>query len=374
MAQALVDNDLHHEVFEDPELQKRLLTEYYRKQDWRQLNRTLVVLNDGHFDDAARRRSAFLMLRAMLSTSNWRAVDWGAVINAITARQDPGWRISAASSRAITSFLASHPSIQWIVHAGKGDDVDCVALLIGIMQDIMASGTDVHFRVWRQAYRALGRQGRLVELESLVYWIAEWFRAGGLSEDVRQVPFKSSGKSFDLSRHFNDKFQKSLMSWCFRPRRGMRKVSAERCLRWTRMLKRLRDVYGVEVREVVIRWEFIKRLRRLFAPGMYLKRPNALMRVRNTVSLTRYWALYDKMWDMKPATTVEYDDRIKICLQGRKLSPRKKTRFLDHQKSRRSSRKLTKPPLLNGQGPNSVPKDIVVYRDLFNVSWEDYKT
>ncbi|KAJ9609039.1 hypothetical protein H2200_006810 [Cladophialophora chaetospira] len=373
MAQALVDNDLHHEVFEDPGLQKRLLTQYYRKQDWRQLNRTLAVLNDGHFDEAARRRSASLVLRAMVSTSHWRAVDWGAVMNGITALQEHGWRIAPGSSRAIAAFLACHPSIQQPTHARKEEDVDHTALLIGIMQTILASGTDVQLKYWRRAYRALGRQGRLVELESLLYWIAEWFKAEGLNENVRNVPFRSSGSSSVLSAHFDDHFQKSLMSWCFRPRKGMRKVSPERCLRWTRILKRLRDAYGVEVKEYVVRWEFIRRLRRLFAPGMQLKRPGTLMRARNVVSITRFWALYDKMWDMKPASRVKYDDRIKICLCHRKLSPLKRRHLLNLLERSRAARTPTL-PLPDEHRPNSAPGDIVVYRDLFNASWEDYRT
>jgi hypothetical protein len=363
MVEALVDNDLHHEVFEDIDVQKRLLTEYYRKQDWRQLNRTLAILNDGRFDDSSKRRAANLLLVAMVEIG-----DWSSVINCATSLQERGWQLSSAFPRALMPFFrtTAQPSPTPL----RQPSLDQTVLLIGLMQDALASRTNVKFKYWRQAIRALGRQGRLEELEALVYWIAEWFRYGGLHREVLDIP---------ISRHwvewkelFDGKFQKSLMSWCFRPRKGVRIVSAERCLRWTRILKGLRDGYGIEVKEYMIRWEFIKRLRRLFASGMHLKRPDAAMRARNRVSITHYWTLYDKMWDMKPAGKVSYDDRVKVCLHHRKLSPLKRRRLHEHWVGRRAARKLAK-LIANDHGQDSGQGDIVGYRDMFNASWEDYR-
>ncbi|EXJ64614.1 hypothetical protein A1O7_00951 [Cladophialophora yegresii CBS 114405] len=363
MVESLIDNDLHHEVFEDIDVQKRLLTEYYRKRDWRQLNRTLAILNNGRLDDPSKRRAANLLLITMVE-----AGDWSSVINCATSLQERGWQLSSAFPRALApSFRIT---AQHSPSPLQEPSVDHSSLIIGLMQKALASRTNVKFKYWRQAMRALGRQGRLEELEALVYWVAEWFRHDGLHREVLDVPISHDWVEWkDL---FDDKFQKSVMSWCFRPRKGIRIVSAERCLRWTRMLKRLRDGYGIEVREYVIRWEFIKRLRRLFAVGMQVKRHNASMRARNRVSITRYWTLYDKMWDMKPAGKVNYDDRVRICLHHRKLSSPKRRRMHEHWMSRRAAQKLIK-PIADDHGRDSVQGDIVGYRDMFNASWEDYQ-
>ncbi|KIW35235.1 uncharacterized protein PV07_01941 [Cladophialophora immunda] len=362
MVQALVNNDLHHEVFEDIELQKRLLTEYYRTKDWGQLNRTLVILNDGKFDNYSRSRSTNFLLRAMMEVGDWKSV-----VNCVATLQEHGLHVSSSFPQFVVSLFRT---TKQLTVGGDRGDVDKIGFLIGLMQNILASGTNFKIGFWRAPIKALGRQGRLKELESLVYWIAEWYRSGGLNGQVLQVPMSGSGTN--LNALFDDKFQKSLMSWCFRPRKGMGAVSPERCLRWTRMLKRLRDVYGVEVKEYVIRWEFINRLRRLFAAGMRLKAPNAWMRSRNRTSLTRYWALYDKMWDMKPAGRVKYDDRNTVSLYHRRLSPVKRRRLISHWSRRRAERALSRGAQL-GNGQNNGKDDIVVYRDLFNASWEDYR-
>ncbi|KAH0840904.1 hypothetical protein FOPE_06144 [Fonsecaea pedrosoi] len=362
MVRALVDNDLHHEVFEDTELQKRLLTEYYRKKDWGQLNRTLVILNEGHLDNYSRSRSTNFLLRAMMEVGDWKSV-----VNYVSTLQEHGLHISSSFPEFVVSLFRS---TKQLTGGGGRGDVDKVGFLIGLMQNILASGTNFKIKLWRAPIKALGRQGRLKELELLTYWISEWYRSGGLNGQVLQVPMSGSGTNLNIL--FDDKFQKSLMSWCFRPRKGMGAVSPERCLRWTRVLKRLRDVYGVEVKEYVIRWEFIHRLRRLFAVGMRLKAPNAWMRSRNRASLTRFWALYDKMWDMKPAGQVKYDDRIEASLYHRKLSPLKRRRLISHWATRRTEQALGRGQQI-GNGQNKRQEDIVVYRDLFNASWEDYR-
>lgn len=362
MVQALVNNDLHHEVFEDAELQKRLLVDYYRSQDWRQLNRTLVVLNDGRFDEDSRGRSANLLLRVMVATGDWRAA-----LNCAATLQEHNYQISSGFPRSLDPFF--HTPRQVTIHPDS-NEIDKTAFLIGMMQMVLASGTNIKTRFWRRAIKALGQQGRLLEVEAILYWIAEWLKAGGLNEEVNQKPL--SGRWNNISLFVDDKFQKALMSWCFRPRKGSRLVSAERCLRWTRILKRLRDEYGVEVHEHVIRWAFIKRLRRLFATGMQLKGSNAWVRARNRFSISRYWELYDQMWDMKPSGQVNYDDRVQICLQHRTLSPLR-SRHLQNRRQRLVDKLAVRTRTQPEDGDNTAQGSIVVYRDLFNASWEDYR-
>ena len=329
MVQALLDNDLHHEAFENTSLQKQLLSEYYRRRDWRQLNRTLTVLNDGRFDDWAKRRAANHILMAAAN-----AGEWSSVVDRATFLQGDMNKISPALPAVLTQLLrvSEHPTFS---HRHLMCDIP--VFVIGMIQKTVASGTTVELSSWRHAIRGLGRQGRLEELEPLLYWIAEWFRHD--ERDKMSRDRSSPEEGYGARQLFDDKFQKSLMSWCFRPHQGMLEVSAERCLRWTRMLKKLRDNYGVEVKEYIIRWEYIKRLRRLFASGMRLKRPNQMMRQRNRVSLLRYWALYDKMWDMRPLS-VKYD-RIEACLVRPRLTRLKRRKLRDHWSSVQVARRAT---------------------------------
>ena len=365
IVQALVDNDLHHEAFEDTTLQRRLLTEYYRKQDWRQLNRTLAILTGGLFDEESKRQSAVLMLLAAVNTA-----DWTSVVNRATSLQEHGWAIPPALPRALSPLSKTTGGPMFANH---DLDVDQTAFAIGMMQKALAGSTIIDPRFWRRALRGLGRRGRLDQLESLAYWIAEWYQHDGLNERVLVVP--TTRERAKWKKLFDAKFQKSLMSWCFRRQKGLPVRWTERairCMQWTCILKRLRDAYGIPVEEHTIRWEFIKRLRRLFAPGMRLKGTNAIMRRHNRLSLSGYWTLYDKMWDMNPRGPVKYDDRIQICLYARRLSRAKRRRLREYWWRSLAAQRLRKSTIKQRE-QNNVPGDIVVYRDLFNASWVDYR-
>lgn len=353
MVQALVHNDLHHEVFEDAELQERLLIEYYRKKDWLQLNRTLVILSDGHFDQHAQARSANLLLRSMMQVG-----DWAAAINLATSIQERGLSISKALAGRIRAIFDDTRNSTF----ARSGDMDRIAFLTGMLQNVVASGcATLKPKSWLDPLRALGRLGRLRELECLVYWIAEWYMPMG------QVQARRVHKLFD------EKFQKSLLSWCFRPHKGMRWMSPVRCLRWTRVLRRLRDVYGVAVKEHTIRWEFICRLRYLFAIKMRPTAHNASARIRNRTQLSRYWELYDKMWDMKPPGKVKYGDRNEIVLRyGKVPSWRARRRHLLRSPYPRPEQTARE----NDTRPDrqiNLQENIVLYRDFFNASWEDHR-
>lgn len=351
MVQALVNNDLHHEVFEDLELQAKLLVEYYRTKDWLQLNRTLVILNDGEFDDKAQAHAGNLLLRTMLELG-----DWAAVLDLMKSMQERGLGISSTLVRSIAHIFRDTKGSVF----ARDENSDRVAYLIGLMQDIFASGTYFDIKLWRRPLRALGNLGRMKELECLIYWIAEQYHGHGMPRHVgmEHAPLTAS----TLDSLFDEKFQKALVSWCFRPHRGMDVVTPEHCLRWTRILKRLRDVYGVEVKEPTIRWIFIRRLRWLFASGIRLKAHNLWIRTRNSTPVNRYWELFDMMWDMKPAGQVSYD-RNKVVLHMRKSGA-----------ASVSPPEVERVPREGSQGGvvNQESEDIVGYRDFFHASWEDY--
>ncbi|EXJ89146.1 hypothetical protein A1O3_02210 [Capronia epimyces CBS 606.96] len=357
MVQALINNDLHHEVFENLDLQERLLAEYYRRKDWLQLNRTLVILNDGEFDAKAQAHAGNLLLRIMLE-----AGDWAEALNLAKSLQQQGLHLSTNLARTVAHIFRDTKGSE----LAQADCVDRVAYLIGFLQDILGSGTYFDIKLWRRPLRALGRLGRMKELECLIYWIAEQYMPKRLPQPVRLKRMMSVPSPLEVL--FDEKFQRSLVSWCFGPRRGMTAVSPERCLRWTRILKRLRDVYGVQVKEYNLRWTFIRRLRWLFAPGIRLKPHNMWTRVRNTTPVSRYWELYDMMWDMRPAGHLRYDRHtVLLQMRRRKIPPAGGRQPV-------GAFQPSSGAAIEGSQTKRADKDvdIVVYRDLFHASWEDY--
>ncbi|KAL2424931.1 hypothetical protein ABEF91_004260 [Exophiala dermatitidis] len=370
MAHTLVHNDLHHEVFEDVSLQERLLAEYYRTQDWLQLNRTLVILNNGDFDDNAQTNAGSLLIKIMLE-----AGDWAQALKLIRNLQTRNLPISSTVARSIVQLLKQPQLVKSAALDSETDDR--IAFLIGLLQDIFASGTKFEITLWRWPLRALGSLGRQKELECLVYWIAEQYTPKPMKTKKKRG---NQPKKAELERPkfghvleplFGDKFQKALVSWCFLPHKGMTTVSPEQCLRWTRILKRLRDVYGVEVKEYNVRWMFIRRLRWLFASGIRLKGHNLRMRLRNTTSAHRYWQLYDKMWDMKPPANLG-DDRGELVKYMKRLKTPPGT-TTEGQSESQESDEDDDDAFEDLQEEDGEKEDIVGYRDLFHASWEDYQ-
>ncbi|KAL6249828.1 hypothetical protein RBB50_003684 [Rhinocladiella similis] len=347
MIQSIINTDMHHEVFEDLELQEKLLVEYCRTKDWKQINRTLTILCKGECNEEAKARSAVLMVKSMLLLGDWHAA--AALSKNLKAR---GKDMTLVLPSAISRILRITRVTQLI----RSEGLDQTAFLTGMLQNLLVSGSSFPLKYWRGPLRALGLTGRIKELEALIYWLAEVYRAGGLYEQHYRSIY--SWRESDLNVLFNETFQIALMKWCFKPRKGMRIVSPEQCLRWTRILKKLRDTYGVEIKEYRIRWAYIYNLRWIFGPGMRWKAGGWMRRYKRT-GLKRYWNMYDRMWDMKPARNIDAYDRIEVVFRGgkQKVRARGKGRRLPFRET----------PV------QVMPEDVVQYRDIFHPSWDDYK-
>ncbi|KAJ9639650.1 hypothetical protein H2204_003720 [Knufia peltigerae] len=348
MIQNIVNTDMHHEVFEDLELQEKLLLEYCRIKDWKQINRTLTILCKASLNEEAELRSAMLMVKSMLLVG-----DWPAAATLSKSLQDRNKVFAAALPSAIARMLRPKNMTQLI----RSEGWDQTAFLIGMLQNLLVSGASFPVKHWRDSLSALGQAGRVKELEALTYWLAEVYRAGGLYEQIYNTTL--ARRDSNLNSLFNKSFQTALIKWCFKPRKGTRNVPPEQCLRWTRILKKLRDTYGVKIEEHRIRWAYISNLRWIFGPGMYYK-PEGWMRRYKRTALKRYWNMYDRMWDMKPARIIDAYDRVEVVFLPRKQKARS-----------RGGRRRILP--VKETAIQAMSEDVVQYRDIFNPSWDDYR-
>lgn len=295
IVQSLANSDIHHNAFADRALQERLLTQYYREKDWPQINRTLAIMNMGKFGEEDKERAASVLLLTML-----KANDYHAAIQLMSTMRLHGQKMHGrATPKEISLALR-----QWHRqprHEMTKSSSDQLALLIGLLQDLAASGMYVSLETWRIPLIALGQAQRLEAFERLAIWIAEWYRPNGLhSQYLKTALF---GPSSNLNNLFTVGLQRMLVSWCFRIPKGQKFPSVERCLRWAPILRRLRDNYGVLVNEREIWWTFVRRLRKIFSVSSYsfIRRQNRRMRSRNQAPLWEYWHMYKMMWDSKPS-------------------------------------------------------------------------
>lgn len=349
MIRALVENDIHHEVFEDQALLERLLTEYCRRRDWPQINRTLTILCRGEMHEQALLRAATMLLKSMLQIR-----DLNGALKATNNLRALGQGVSWALPRLIGMILQRTGLVRLKRTHTLG--FDPTAFLTGMLQDLLSSGVSFPLKYWRGPLRALGTMGRMNELECLIYWIAEWYKPKGLYERV----YKGVSSPGTLNDFFGDTFQKAIMLWSFNVRKGKHMVHPEQALRWTRILKKLRDDYNVRVNEDTVRWIFIRRLRLIFGMEMRLKHRSWIQRY-STTSLARYWKLYDKMWDERPKDKVKYADRMEVVLHGGTRRIRRRRRVITFRSPEQE------------RAQQHVNNDVVMYRDMFNASWEDYR-
>ena len=332
IVQSLANSDIHHEDFADRALQERLLAQYYRAGDWLQINRTLAVLNMGKFGDQDKQQAKSLLLLTMLKVN-----DYHAAIQLVARMRQGGEQLyGSAIPREISSALR-----QWhrqTHHQMKKSTGDQLALLIGLLQDLAASGMYVSLETWRIPLIALAQAQRLEAFERLSIWIAEWYRPDGFHCQSWKTPLR--GSSGDMNQLWSVAFQRMLVSWCFRVPTTGKIPSAEHCLRWAPILRTLRDNYGVSVNEGEIRWTFIRRLRKIFSitSHAFIRHQNRLMRSRNQTPLWQYWHMYKVMWDPVPLSFTP--DGTEAVMRGlystnrteRKLG-RKRTRSLRFEDS-----------------------------------------
>jgi len=383
MLRLVIHSDQHHDVFEDLELQRRLLFEYYRSNDWTQVNRTLVILNRGRFGFEAQQQAANHLLRTAINLR-----DFDGVLNIMATMRRHGWRIIPTSFTSMLRTLLPRGPDGWA--AVKKSDFDSVGFLIGVYQDALGSGNHIEMTRWREPIKALGKLGRFDELVTLVLWIAEWYRAEGVNKSVLSKPL--FGKETDLNRLFDSRFQRAIIAWGMMttPHSGLTaypKLSDAPLQPWLQALKilqTLRDEYGVQVDSKSVKRAFTLCLRQLFLEdGVSRLARNRAARKRNRTPLQSYLALFSKLWHpdeqshslrravLRPARHRKGGtSRLEMCHGPRAESAHKET-----STQRLADRPVTDHMHLDdGNKPlQDATDNVVMYRDLFNASWEDYR-
>jgi hypothetical protein len=83
------------------------------------------------------------------------------------------------------------------------------------------------------------------------------------------------------------------------------------------------------------------------------------------------------MWDMKPSGEVSYNDRHEIVLHAGRprvgFASKKRQALMEYPTSSGPTQTATAGMREQSAGEDAQ-EDIVMYRDLFNASWEEYRT
>lgn len=280
LLRAILQSDMHHEVFEDIQKQKYLLTEYDRVKDWSEVNRTLAILNGGETGRKADMHAANFLLQSCLVRGKWRSalqrmddlkqLTKGSVQRLQLAPLRMAWkRIWAGNTKVIRqdkSFL------------------DRYRYLVGFMQLAHMVGLQAYPWQWRSVLYAVGRSGDWDLFQSLIIAVAKIFQGRLPSDQDAQLNLDQDQGAI-LDNVFDASMQVTTIEFAVMTE-GSDQNAEQAWLRGMNLLSRLSSTFGLQIDYHTVLDAFEGRLNVLFDD------PNPIIRESITSSYIRQfnWA------------------------------------------------------------------------------------
>ena len=402
-------SDQHPDVFEDLDLQEELLAQYYRDSDWRQVDRTLAILRVGnqeflHNERLSAEETSFnVLLRSAL-----RAGDWSGATKITAKAMRQGCRLTTRTLRCMhDTILPRREPAQRLKHQ---ECFDGVGFLLSLWQSAATAGTQIPPAFWSEPIRRLGMLRRWNDLERLLFWLAKIYSSkAGTSDDPASMSKRSNvrGEQRSLRRIFSPSLQRAVVAWAFLSPKRRRKLPEaplrldieERpsdgtyvdCTRGVKVLRMLQDHYGVPIDVPTVRMACFWSLRKRFAPdhshGQFLK--YNLYRKYDISLLPDLLKQLNAAWSgsllASKSTTLHKQilgPRLVRRLPGLLLTRfRRRTQgqpqrhllhsALSKQQDDQTHGLSSLQPKANAKA--EAVEDVVMYRDIYNVSLEDYR-
>ena len=403
-------SDQHPDVFDDLDLQEKLLAQYYRVSDWRQVARTLAVLRVGNQQIGHETRlSADSLSLNLLLRSVTRVGDWSAVLSTMSQMKDRSCPLTTHTLRCMHNTILSRRDPGRRPETDRG--FDDVGFLLSLFQSAESAGTRIPPTFWREPIRRLGMLRRWNDLERILFWLAATYtrKTATLNNPSSTYEVVIVKHEDSIGEIFSPPLQRAIIAWAFlypKPRRTLFKAPFRLDLkeqrsggnqvpftRGVRVLRMLQDQYDVPVDVTTVRTVCFQQLRKRFAPDFFygqLVRDNIYPKY-DASQIRKSLNLLNKAW-----SGTLFLGRLS-ALQRQILRPRRVMRQprpgLRRVKGRREALNRTGHSQHGNRKDHDVAKrqsepgpsraqanvdadhmeDVVMYRDIYNVSLEDYK-
>lgn len=300
----LAESDMHHDEFSDLDLQRRLLATYNLRSPGPEVTRTLTILNAGHTDQKAREHSTNLLLRAAGIRHDWRLV-----LDIVISLHRSGHRITQTVLVQLIRMLlpGTYYATRGFRPTFKGiPPFDTLSFLIGLMQQLLCTRTMVSPSHWLLPCIALGQRNRISDLHALLLFLAKHYTG----------PHHGPDTDRDLAKLFTPIMQRALVAWDFRARKWrdqlypkspqppfsrtrLKETATEPWLAGLRLLKRLRDEFGVAVDLPSLRAQYLFRIRQMAgAQGQWLVTSNKLSARMRGYKYRDFVEGWDEVWEV----------------------------------------------------------------------------
>lgn len=309
LLRSVVECDLHPDTFEDPDVQERLLAQFYEKNDPLLIERTLAAITIRCREQDLAKWRWNLVLRSHITL---RKVD--EVRSILETMKREGILVTSRSSR--------HLRVRWLTERRVGRAAHStkeLSIIINATLSTMQSGRHVPIIAWREILRRLGMAGRLSEFERLVYRLVDHYTS---AEGIPPLPShilitkstpaqrtSNSNPQAFLRTLFTTAAQHAIITWGFQqaakcPPASYRRVRSNFTVRkrqrpmwaWGLVLLRNLQKQGVPIHRSTILRICIHRLNNLFGHGISRRRINRRSRALDHHAFDFYVREITKIW------------------------------------------------------------------------------
>ena len=305
----VVQTDMHHDEFEDNGLQKILVGQYLKHRDIQQLTRSLTILLSGDMSLRSHSGAMNLVVRSAIDLG-----DWAAVLQLIEIAREHDQQIDRSVvqhlCRIVLAPTASNAGVVLSKH-------DSVGFLVGVLQQLLVSGSEVRPGDWLKPLLKLGHDGRIGEAENLTLWLAAHYCTTSKGEDPYRRLHSKNNPQLDVSRLFTPNLMVKIISWSFRGQNWEHsfpgtpsEMDRARTMPWLRgptVLKTLRDKYGIHIVLPELKDAFIANVRRLYAPATSSRMLANRVHAQNCdIGLDDYLRSWSLLWQAKASKRTDH--------------------------------------------------------------------
>lgn len=192
MLDAILRSDQHPDVFEDGKLQRQLLEQYIRTQDWPQVHRTLTILTAFH--DEPEVEGWNILLRSYMTSGNIKLVH-----GLFTDMQAKKIKVTTATVQC-SFFKLLRPRNSGKRPMSLTKHFDDLSFVTVMWLKIIRFGGHVPAAAWNQIHNYYGMEGRLHELERLTLWLVSFYTRQALPVSANDAAATSGFRRITLSR------------------------------------------------------------------------------------------------------------------------------------------------------------------------------
>ncbi|KAI9706420.1 MAG: hypothetical protein M1836_003425 [Candelina mexicana] len=189
----ILHGDQHPDVLEDRRFQEAALAWALKHRQWREVNKTLLILTMSSGDSSA---TWNLILRAHLKSHNL-----GMVTRTLEEMRMQNIEVSMVSIRYICQQLlrTRRRGKRPVSLSFPQNDL---SLVVSILMSVLRSWTDLPPVTWIEILKRLGMTGRFQEFEKLALWLADWYTPSSLDRSCKRLaPFRAAAQINRRSGH-----------------------------------------------------------------------------------------------------------------------------------------------------------------------------